>query len=97
MWISPAVPLSGSALDDRLDEDAQLLQTCVGAHSHPDDADSQAVVIWKHTERMKRMKKKKMKSVRCDAERRHFLLVTCRMVYQPPLSFKLEQILRLAC
>ena len=48
--LSPAVSLSGSALDDGLDEDAQLLQACVGTDAHPDDADPEAVVIWEHTD-----------------------------------------------
>lgn len=43
---SPAVPLGGSALDDGLHEDTQLLQAGVSAHPHPDDADPQAVVVW---------------------------------------------------
>lgn len=43
---SPAIPLGGSALDDGLDKNAQLLQAGVGAYPHPDDTDPQAVVIW---------------------------------------------------
>lgn len=44
---SPAIPLGSSTLDDGLHEDTQLLQAGVGAHPHPDDTDSQAVVIWR--------------------------------------------------
>lgn len=44
---SPAVPLGSSALDDGLHENTQLLQAGVSAHPHPDDTDSQAVVIWR--------------------------------------------------
>lgn len=51
--LSPAVSLSSSALDDGLDEDTQLLQACVGTDTHPDDADPEAVVIWKHTDHIR--------------------------------------------
>lgn len=51
--LSPAVSLSSSALDDGLDEDTQLLQACVGTDAHPDDADPEAVVIWKHTDHIR--------------------------------------------
>lgn len=47
---SPAVPLGGSTLNDRLDEDTKLLQPGVCTHTHPDDTDAQAVVVWgEHT------------------------------------------------
>jgi len=45
----PSVPVSCTAISQRLDEDAKFFQTSIGADAHTNDTQTETLVTWTHT------------------------------------------------